>query len=819
MLPAHRGELSQVTTDDMQNRIEAGFARFGRGVVRNRWAAAASMLLLAASLIAQLPPHIETAPEDFLVRDDPERVAYLDFQEIFGRQDMIIVAVRPPNVFDLGFLEKLRSLHEEIEDNVAHVAEVQSLINARSTRGEQDELIVEDLLEETPDSAEELAALRERVLANPFYQNTLVSQDGKFTALLVTLDLYAGDADSGDDLSGFDGDSDTSKDENPEGASPDARLAGTEIGAAVDEIQQILLRREAPDFETLLAGSPVLNQEVVRSMQRDLARFVGAMSLAIAALLAFLFRRASGVALPVLAVVLSVGSTIGAMAATDTPISPPSQILPTLLMAVGIGTAIHVLKIFYDAYDNGQSVEDAVAFALAHSGLAIVMTGATTAAGLLSFSVSGMAPMEDLGTFAPLGVILAQLNCLVLLPALLAIVPLRRRPSKSVAAGRLQRSIVRMGAYSARNPIRMVVATLALVAVALPGIARLTFTNDIMSWLPYDAPLKHATEVIDKELRGSITLEVVIDSGRENGVKDPVFLARLDELRTRVSEIRRGDSLFVGRSISIADVVKELHQALHENRPEFYTIPKEERLVAQEILLFENSGADDLEDLVDTRFQKARFTLKVPYVDPLEYGSFIEEVEEIFRSVLPETSQVDTTGMIAMLSQTVARVLSGMLRSYALALAIITPLMILLLANLRTGFASMIPNLSPILLTLGVMGWMGISIDMFTMMIGGVAIGLVVDDTIHFMHGFQRYYAKTGDAHLAVRRTLETTGQALLFTSITLTLGFSVFLLSEMQNLFYFGAFTALAISSAFVLDILVSPALMVLATRRDQHP
>ena len=145
------------------------------------------------------------------------------------------------------------------------------------------------------------------------------------------------------------------------------------------------------------------------------------------------------------------------------------------------------------------------------------------------------------------------------------------------------------------------------------------------------------------------------------------------------------------------------------------------------------------------------------------------------------------------------------------------PLMILLLGNLRTGLASMVPNLSPIIVTLGVMGWLGITIDMFTMMIGGIAIGLVVDDTIHFMHGFRRYYARCGDARQAVRETLETTGQALLFTSITLALGFAIFTLSQMQNLFYFGALTSFTVVVAFALDILVSPALMVLATRRDQ--
>ena len=306
----------------MQDRIEAGFARFGRGVVRNRWAAAASTLLLAASLIAQLPPRIETAPENFLVEDDPARIAYLDFQEVFGRQDMIIVAIRPPDVFDLDFLEKLRNLHEELEDEVSHVDEVQSLINARSTRGEQDELIVEDLLEELPEGPEALAALRERVLANPFYRNTLVSEDGKFTALMVTLDLYADDAAADDDLGGFDIEPDPSGDEIAGQVPFDARLSGAAVGAAVDEIQAILTRHQAPDFEALLAGSPVLNQTVVRSMQRDLARFVVTMILAIAFLLAFLFRRASGVLLPLLAVMVSLASRIGAMSVTK--VSPSS---------------------------------------------------------------------------------------------------------------------------------------------------------------------------------------------------------------------------------------------------------------------------------------------------------------------------------------------------------------------------------------------------------------------------------------------------------------------------------------------------------------
>jgi predicted RND superfamily exporter protein len=813
----------------LQDRIEAAFERFGHRVVRNRWAAAGASLAVAASLISQLPPAFDTAFEHFLLEDDPARIVYEEFQEQFGRPDLVMVAVRPPDVFDRDFLEKLRDLHDALENEVPHIDEVSSLLNARSTRGEEDELIVEDLLEELPETAEELAALRERVLSNPFYRNTLVSEDGRFTALLVTLSLYQSD-EGQDELGGFD---DEAPDEDSlgdlGGGHQPMPLTGFQVGAAVDSVAEIVARHDGPDFEIAIAGSPVLQQEIIRGLQRDLTRFVAAMIGAVAVLLFLLFRRASGVLLPLLAVVLALASTIGSMAATGAPIMPPTQVLPTFLLAVGIGTAVHVLKIFYAHFDAGESVEDAVAHAMGHSGFAIVMTGVTTAAGLLSFLAAGMTPLQHLGVFAPLGVLLAQLYCLVLLPALLAIVPLRRRPPlpPSAVSGRLSRAIVRVGDFSARNPWRMVLATLALVAVAIPGILRLDFSNNVMAWLARDNVLRQSTDLIDHELKGSMTLEVVIDTGRENGIKEPALLKSLDELRLEVQEVRRGDYLFVGRTISLADVVKEIHQALNENRPEYYVIPDDGNLVSQELLLFENTGTDDLEDLVDTQFSRARFTLKVPYTDPILYDGFIGEVEAIFRDALPAETAIATTGFMGMMGQTILRVIHGLARSYTLALVIITPLMMVLLGSLRTGLASMIPNLSPIAITLGLMGWMGIDIDMFTMMIGSIAIGLVVDDTIHFMHGFRRYYSKrvatsgeeTGDddARLAIRQTLESTGQALLFTSIVLALGFSVFVLSEMRNLFYFGAFTAFAIVAAFLLDILVSPALVVLVTRHQK--
>ena len=235
-------------------------------------------------------------------------------------------------------------------------------------------------------------------------------------------------------------------------------------------------------------------------------------------------------------------------------------------------------------------------------------------------------------------------------------------------------------------------------------------------------------------------------------------------------------------------------------------------MIAQELLLFENSGSDDLESLVDSQFSMARFSLRVPYRDPLSYVPFLDLMKERFRQELGSEVEIRATGFLAVMSQTIRAVISSMATSYVLALAIITPLMIFLIGSLRAGLASMIPNLAPIIITLGIMGWTGIVMDVFALMIGGIAIGLAVDDTIHYMHNFQRYFAQYGNVRRANSETLRTTGQALLVTSVVLTAGFCALTFAEMNNLFNFGLLTAITIANAFLIDILVSPALMALA-------
>ena len=799
----------------MRERIEAGLENFSRAVARHSGIAIALCLAVAIGLASQLPTlGLDASVENFLPADDPARIAYDEFRDQFGREDIIIVAIQPPEVFELEFLRKLERFHDDVEEGVPYLDEVKSLINARSTYGSDDELIVEDLLETFPETPEAVAVVRERVMSTPMYLNTVISEDATLTSVVITLQLYSSVGEENDEeaiLEAGAGDSANpgDRDDDP------AYLTGAEIFEALAAVGEIIERYRGDDFVVHVAGSPVIQEAVTGSMQRNMPRFVGLMLLTIGVVLFALFRRISGVLLPMFVVVLSLLSTIGAFAASGLKLAPPTQILPTFLLAVGTSAAVHILKIFYLRFDAGDSADDAIAFAIRHTGLAVIMTSLTTAGGLLSFLAAGLTPVVHLGIFAPIGILLALVYCLILLPALLHVLPLRRQLAKASGGGAswMERAIVRVGDFSVMNPWPILSATALVVAVSLVGASRLEFTQDIMGWLPPDHPLIRATEVIDDKLKGSITLELVADTGVENGVKDPDFLRKLDVLSARTLDMRPGEALSVGKTISISDVLKEIHQALNSNEKEFYAIPDDPALTSQELLLFENTGSDDLEDIVDSQFQLARFTLKMPYADPLQYNAFIQEVENEFHAVFDDTVQVVVTGFMGMMGQTMFRVMWGLARSYGLALAIITPLMILLIGNLRGGLVSMVPNLTPIVITLGIMGWVGITIDMFTMMIGSIAIGLAVDDTIHFIHGFRRDFEACGDPRLAVKMTLETTGRALLVTSIVLASGFLIFVLSDMQNLFYFGVLTSFTIIAAFMIDILVTPALIVLVT------
>jgi len=785
-----------------------GLAAWAAFVLRHRWAVALLSLAIGLALAAQLSDlKIDGSDEAFLAPDDPVRITYDAFRARFGRDGVIAMAIGPADVFEPSFLRRLEALHRALEREVPNVHDVSSLINARNTYGRGDELVVEDLLEEWPRNAKGYTALAERARSSPLYRNHLISTDGRVTTVLVELDTWSHLGTAADPLAGFD----PSVAEGEEIAESLSFLTGDEIMASARALSRVVDRYSAPDFEIHVAGGPMAEARLMSAMQRDIALSVTASILVIATLLLLLFRRIVGVAMPLLVVSLALLSTLGLMAATGVTITLPIQVLPSFLLAVGVCDSVHVLMLFERALVDGCNRQEAIVRALDESGLAIVMTSITTAAGLASFASADLTPVRHFGIFGPAGVLFALFFTLTLLPALLAILPLREGKRGPRASPRwIERCLQGCGGLAARRPWAVVMGAGGLILFALVGASRLHFTHHPFTWLPDDDPTRRGVAFFDRTFRGSGVLEVLVETEEENGLHDPELLVRLDQLAEEVGLLSRG-AVQVGKTFSLADVLKEIHQALHENRPEYYAIPDDPLLIAQEFLLFENTGSDDLEDVVDSQFRLTSFTLKIPEADAVEIAPFVDEVEARFGAVLGESARASVTGGSAISCRTFAAVIPSMARSYAVAFLAVTPLMILLMRSFRVGLISMIPNLTPVILTLGLMGWLGLGIDISTMMIGAVILGLAVDDTIHFMHGVQRNSHSTSSLEAAIRKTLDTTGRAMLFTSIVLSLGFLVYAVCTMSNLVVTGVLSAFAIAVAFLADVLLAPALLVL--------
>ncbi len=802
----------------IRNRIETWFENLAVIICDNPYKILVVILVLIGALTSQVPKiTIDTTMEGFLHEDDPSLIDYKAFKDQFGRDQMIVIALSPPDVFDMDFLVSLKELHHELREKIPHLEDITSLINARNTYGENDELIVDDLLEIWPQTPEELAVIKERALNNPMYNNLLISENGKFTTIVIETDAYS--FTETDALEGFDDISEPDDDVTDDtDSNPKKYLTDEENSEVIKAVAAILDKHEIADTQIYVSGLPAVEHYIKIMMIKDMGIFLAIAVSTIILFLSIIFRRISGILLPLLVVLLSLVSTIGLMAATGNALKMQTQILPSFLLAMGVGASVHILVIFFRHLNTHHNKKNAMAFAMGHSGFAVFMTSITTAGGLLSFSTAEVAPIGDLGKFAAAGVMMALVFTIILLPALLTIIPIKplgnnKKEKDGPVLFNTDTLLSSVGNISIRYPYPILFIFTVILVFAIFGIAKVRFYHNPLIWFPEESAIRIATEKIDKELKGSVSLEVIVDTGRENGLYDPDILSRLDHSAEYMEGFKSGD-VFIGKAWSLTTILKEINRALHNNNDEYYTIPQDKRLIAQEFLLFENSGSDDLEDVTDSRFSQARFTMKVPFVNFVTFADVLDSISDYFKDKFPEQS-IKVTGMAAIFVKVEYNAILSLAKSYGYAMIIITVLMILLIGRVRIGLLSMIPNITPILITMGGMGWFDVHMDLFNMLVGSIAIGLAVDDTIHFMHNFRRYFEETGDPEKAVTQTLLTTGRAMFVTTCVLSIGFFTFMLADMNNLICFGMLTGITIILALLSDFFLAPALMIIVNRK----
>ncbi len=799
--------------------IEQGFVSLAGKLIRWKWLSLLIVVLLTALLLSNLPKiTIDTSNEGFLRADDLILLDYNRFREQFGREEVVLIALRPADLFAPDFLETLKRFHNDLEEQVPHLDEVTSLVNVRYTIGKEEELLVEDLMEAFPATPGGVEQLREAAMSHPFYSNLLISEDGTLTTIVIETQAFSEEAVADELTAGFD---DLEAEQSAE-TTERTFLTDEENSEVVQAVMSLVEEYRSEKFPIEVAGSPVVMEVLKKSMQSDMRQFTLTMVAIIFLFLFLLFRRFSGVLVPLIVVILSLMATIALMAATGVPLKLPTQILPSFILAVGVGDSVHILSIFFRRYDHTGDKSEAIQFALGHSGLAVVMTSLTTAAGLFSFTTAELGAVAELGAFGGAGVLFAMLYSVILLPILLAILPVRQRsvPTEdgerdeegNTANSRMDRLLDGAVSIATNHSAVVVFLSALLFVVAIAGITQLQFKHDVMKWFPENQPVRIASDNIDRDMGGTISVEVLVDSGEQEGLYDPELIASLATLQDGLNTLGQGEQMLEsGKRISVVDILRETNQALNENRPSHYKVPGERELLAQELLLFENSGSDDLEKVVDSELRTARLTLRLPWRDAGAYTSLVDEVEARIDEAFGEGVTTQVTGLMMIFARTLDAMMTSMAQSYTIAAFVITLMMVLLVGHLRLGLISMVPNLLPITIVLGFMGLTGLPLDAFTMLIGSIALGLAVDDTVHFMHNFKRYYRQTGDTTEAIAHTLHTSGRAMVVTTIVLSLGFLIFIQSDLNNLHNFGGLTALAITLSLAADLLLAPALMTL--------
>ncbi len=713
----------------------------------------------------------------WLLDDDPDMIVYREFLDRFGADEVSVIGVFADDVFTPEVLAAIDQITRKAEA-APYAHRVRSLTNVHVARGDDGLVAIEPLVPKLPRSAAEARRIRKHALANRTLSGTMVSADGKAAAIIVELEQ--------------------------EGNSFAGKVALVEALRAIAKDAEA-----AAPITTVLAGTPPFDEAFYKHTTRDFALFAP-LSLAMVFLAIFLlFRRLSAVLVPLAVVLVGLVWLFGVMGIFGLRISLVSTILPTVVLAVGVATSIHVLADYYNELSLGSEPHQAVAQSFCNLLVPCFFTTATTVAGMLSLLSSSLQPIREFGWLAALGVTFAFLLSMVVAPLLLLHT---RLPDSRFLAHQRNDHTARFIAWLARptrrrSAITLVVFTL-LVAASVLGLGRLQVGANVMNYFKKNDPVRASTERVDAALGGSTSLEFFIKAGNE-GFLQPANLKAIEQLQASLEALPS-----VGRALAITDVLKDTYRVLQGGDPSYYKLPENRPLIAQLFLLLE--GEEDFAREVQDNYGIGRLSARARLSRAGDLVDHMSKIEAELKQLRERTGvDVRSTGFVKLMGKMEVYLLDSQIESFIIAFVVITLMLALLLRSLRLALFSMIPNFTPILLGLAFMGAMGIPLDPGTVMIGSVALGLVVDDTVHLLVRVRRRLRAGDSIEGAIETAMLGAGRPVISTSLVLALGFSVLVAASFTPNINFGAVTSLVVMLALAADLFVLPAALQLVRPR----
>jgi predicted RND superfamily exporter protein len=816
--PNHKAPVEVGKLHALKPRVEKFLGLLGLKIIRHR-NLVLLLVILGVGLLSYYIPRlsIATSLESSFTGHNQAIQDYQKFRDLFGRDDKIFILIGSEDIFSVHFLARLKEFHEDLEHTLPLLSEVDSLINARYIEGVDGTLQVRNLIENLPQTPAEALALKNRILDYPLYKNTYITQNGDSTILIIKTQAVSGLNDDGKTIKNH-GRGIVNKGEGVGESRTLKSISQVENIAILGIIETVIKQYNAENFRIVFSGTPAYQFHVEPKIRQSMVYLSIMVLMLTCFFMAILFRRVSGIFLPQFVVLMALGSTLGLMALAKVPFTLTSSMLPSIILSIGLTPPIHFMVVFFK-YQKRVGRLRAVISTLKQSGLPIIMTSLTTIVGLLSFSFTEIAPVAHLGIFSAIGIAICLVLTLVFLPAILSL--LKVLPGKEreqlYETSIYNRALIWMGRTGIHHAHDIYILSFIALIIMLPGFFRFNFSHNMLHYFSEDDPFIEQTRLIEDETSGFRALEVLVDTGKENGILSHTFLNNLQQLEDYALEQNNiSGRPYTGKITSILEIVKKTNQAWHGDAHEYYTIPQDDHLIERQLTEFKRSDADYLGRYVDPDFSLARFTAMMYWRDAAMDVDFVERIEDYATGLFGEKSHVIVTGAVSIGSRVIHAMMGNLTIGYFTAFFVISLFLIVAVGDVKLGLLAMIPNLYPIIAGLGLMGLMDIPLNTYNLIGGSIVIGVAVDDTIHFFHNFRSYYAKTGDVETAVVETLRSAGRAMITTTLILVSCFCLRLFSSIKVISDFGLIVGFSLTIAFLADVMLAPALLSFYYRKS---
>ena len=711
----------------------------------------------------------------FFSDDNPELQAFEAMQNIYTKTDNVLFVVAPENgkVFSAETLALVAEL-TELSWQTPYSTRVDSVTNFQHTVAEEDDLLVGDLVDDVAQmSVEEVQYVRDVALNEPLLLNRLISPSAHVTGVNITIQL------------------------------PGKSL--TEVPEVAEFARQLAADIEAkyPKHRLYITGLAMMNNAFGESSQNDMATLVPMMFLTIIFILGILLRSFSSTIAAVVMIFATILFAMGIMGWLGWKLTPASAAAPTIIMTMAVADTVHLLVTFLHNMRRGQTRHDAMKDSLRVNFQPIFITSVTTAIGFLSMNFSDVPPFHDLGNVVAIGVMFAFVLSVSTLPAIMMVLPVR-------VLAQAEKENAFMPAFAQfvihrRRPLLFGMGLLALALMAF--LPQNTLDDQFVEYFDETVDFRRDTDFSRANLAGIYTLQYSLKQGESGGISDPVFLKSVDQfaqwLRTQPE---------VMHVQTISDTFKRLNKNMHGDDPAYYSLPESRELAAQYLLLYELSlpYGLDLNDQIDIDKAQTRLNITLENLHTEEMLALENRVSNWLTTNLPDVGFTGASPTL-MFAHIGKRNVSSMLFGTTLALILISLILILALRSARTGLISLAPNLIPAGMAFGLWGLLVGQVGLSLSVVAGMTLGIVVDDTVHFLSKYLRARREKGlNEQEAVAYAFNTVGVALWVTSLVLVLGFVVLSQSHFALNSDMGAMAAITIAIALIMDFLFLPPLLM---------